>query len=90
MRDTLDDKCEEYQSLADDEKAELRDWKVIEWFRQSNTRVVKSMRDHLHVFPLRDSQLICAPAVPIAVPVPPVSISSSSVLLSLIVPPIPI
>ena len=47
MRDTLDDKCEEYQVIADNEKAELRDWKVIEWFRQSNTRVVKSMRDHL-------------------------------------------
>jgi hypothetical protein len=31
-KSTLDDKCEEYQKLTDDEKTEIRDWKVIEWF----------------------------------------------------------
>jgi CHASE3 domain sensor protein len=44
---TLDAKCEEYQNLTDDEQTELRDWKVIEWFRQSNSRVIKALRDHL-------------------------------------------
>jgi hypothetical protein len=46
-KSTLDAKCEEYQKLTDDEKTELRDWKVIEWFRQSNSRVIKPLRDHL-------------------------------------------
>ena len=46
-KSTLDDKCEEYQKLTDDKKTELRDWKVIEWFRQSKSRVIKALRDHL-------------------------------------------
>jgi hypothetical protein len=46
-KSTLDAKCKEYQKLTDDEKTELRDWKVIEWFRQSNSRVIKALRDHL-------------------------------------------
>ena len=46
-KSTLDTKCEEYQKLTDDKKTELRDWKVIEWFRQSNSRVIKAMRGHL-------------------------------------------
>jgi hypothetical protein len=46
-KSTLDAKCEEYQKLTNDEKTELRDWKVIEWFRQSNSRVIKALRDHL-------------------------------------------
>jgi hypothetical protein len=45
-KSTLDAKCEEYQKLTDDEKTELRDWKVIEWFRQSKSRVIKALRDH--------------------------------------------
>jgi hypothetical protein len=45
-KSTLDAKCEEYQKLTDDEKTGLRDWKVIEWFRQSNSRVIKALRDH--------------------------------------------
>ena len=40
---TLDAKCEQYQSLTDDEKADLRDYKVVEWFRRSNSRVVKAL-----------------------------------------------
>jgi hypothetical protein len=44
---TLDVKCEEYQSLSDDEKLNLRNYKVVEWFRRSNSRVVKAIRDHL-------------------------------------------
>ena len=44
---TLDVKCEEYQSLSDGEKADLRDYKVVEWFRRSNSRVVKALCDHL-------------------------------------------
>jgi len=27
--------------LTEDKKTELWDWKVIEWFRQSNSRVIK-------------------------------------------------
>jgi hypothetical protein len=46
-KSTLDAKYEEYQKLRDDKKTELRDWKVIEWFRQSNSRVIKALRDHL-------------------------------------------
>ena len=46
-KSTLDVKCEEYQSLTDDEKADLRDYKVVEWFRRSNSKVVKALRDHL-------------------------------------------
>ena len=46
-KSTLDAKCEEYQMLTDYEKTELRDWKVIEWFRQSKSRVIKALRDHL-------------------------------------------
>jgi hypothetical protein len=46
-KSTLDAKCEEYQSLTDDEKADLRDYKVVEWFRRSNSKVVKAMRYHL-------------------------------------------
>jgi hypothetical protein len=44
---TLDAKCEEYQNLTDDEQTELWDWRVIEWFRQSNSRVIKAMRNDL-------------------------------------------
>ena len=44
---TLDSKCKEYQALSSEKKAKLRDWKVMEWFSQSNTRVIKSLRDHL-------------------------------------------
>jgi hypothetical protein len=47
-KSTLDVKCEEYQSLSDDEKLNLRNYKVVEWFRRSNSRVVKALRDHLH------------------------------------------
>jgi hypothetical protein len=46
-KSTLDVKCEEYQSVSDDEKLNLRDYKVVEWFRRSNSRVVKALRDHL-------------------------------------------
>jgi hypothetical protein len=46
-KSTLDVKCEEYQSLSDDEKLNLRNYKVVEWFRRSNSRVVKALRDHL-------------------------------------------
>ncbi len=46
-KSTLDVKCEEYQSLTDDEKADLRDYKVVEWFRRSNSKVVKALCDHL-------------------------------------------
>ncbi len=46
-KSTLNVKCEEYQSLTDDEKADLRDYKVVEWFRRSNSKVVKALRDHL-------------------------------------------
>jgi hypothetical protein len=46
-KSTLDAKCKEYQKLTDDEKTELLDWKGIEWFRQSNSRVIKALRDHL-------------------------------------------
>ena len=45
-KSTLDVKCEEYQSLSDGEKADLKDYKVVEWFRRSNSRVVKALRDH--------------------------------------------
>jgi hypothetical protein len=44
---SLDTKCEEYQTLTDQEKTHLRKWKVTEWFRQSNARVIKALRDHL-------------------------------------------
>ena len=44
---TLDVKCEEYQTLSDEEKLNLRDYKVVEWFRTSNSKVVKALRDHL-------------------------------------------
>jgi hypothetical protein len=44
---TLDTKCEEYQALSDQRKTKLRNWKIVEWFRQANTRVVKALRDHL-------------------------------------------
>jgi hypothetical protein len=46
-KSTLDVKCEEYQSLSDDQKLNLRDYEVVEWFRRSNSRVVKALRDHL-------------------------------------------
>jgi hypothetical protein len=46
-KSTLDTKSEEYVSLSNDEKTKLRNWKVTEWFRQSNSRVIKAMRDHL-------------------------------------------
>ncbi len=46
-KSTLDVKCEEYQSLSDDEKLNLRNYKVVEWFRRSNSRVVKAICDHL-------------------------------------------
>jgi hypothetical protein len=46
-KSTLDVKCEEYQSLSDGEKADLKDYKVVEWFRRSNSRVVKALRHHL-------------------------------------------
>ena len=46
-KSTLDSKCEEYQALSSEKKAKLRDCKVMEWFSQSNTRVIKSLRDHL-------------------------------------------
>jgi hypothetical protein len=36
-KSTLDVKCEEYQSLSDDEKLNLRNYKVVEWFRRSNS-----------------------------------------------------
>lgn len=44
---TLDTKCEEYQALSDQKKTKLRNWKIVEWFRQANTRVIKALRDHL-------------------------------------------
>jgi hypothetical protein len=44
---TLDAKCEEYQSLSDGEKADLRDYKVVEWFPRSNSRVVETLSHHL-------------------------------------------
>jgi hypothetical protein len=28
-------------------KTKLRNWKIVEWFRQANTRVIKALRDHL-------------------------------------------
>ena len=46
-KSTLDAKCEEYQKFTDDEKTEIRDWKVREWFRQNNSRVIKALRDYL-------------------------------------------
>jgi len=45
-KSTLDVKCEECQSLSDGEKADLRGYKVVEWFCRSNSRVVKALRDH--------------------------------------------
>ena len=44
---TLDTKCEEYQALDDEKNAKFRNWKIVEWFRQTNTRVIKDLRDHL-------------------------------------------
>ncbi len=44
---TLDVKCEENQILSDEEKLNLRDYKVVEWFRTSNSKVVKALRGHL-------------------------------------------
>jgi hypothetical protein len=44
---TLDTKCEEYQALSDQKKTKLRNWKIVEWFRKANTRVIKALRDHL-------------------------------------------
>ena len=46
-KSTLHAKCEEYLKFTDDEKTDLRDWKVVEWFKQSNSRVVKALRDQL-------------------------------------------
>jgi hypothetical protein len=44
---TLDTKCEEYQALSYQKKTQLRNGKIVEWFRQANTRVIKALRDHL-------------------------------------------
>ena len=44
---TLDTKCEEYQAIRHQRKTKLRNWKIVEWFRQANTRVIKAIRDHL-------------------------------------------
>ena len=43
---TLDTKCEEYQAIRHQRKTKLRNWKIVEWFRQANTRVIKALRDH--------------------------------------------
>jgi hypothetical protein len=45
-KSTLDVKCEKYQSLSDDQNLNLRNYKVVEWFRRNNSRVVKAIRDH--------------------------------------------
>jgi hypothetical protein len=41
-KSALDVKCEEYQSLSDEEKLNLRDYKVVEWFRRSNWLCARS------------------------------------------------
>jgi hypothetical protein len=52
-KSTVDVKCEEYLTLSDDETLDLRDFKVVEWFRRSNSRIVKELRDLL---PKKDSE----------------------------------
>lgn len=44
---TLDVKSEEYTGLSDDDKKELRDFKVLEWFQAANRACIKALKDHL-------------------------------------------
>jgi cyclophilin family peptidyl-prolyl cis-trans isomerase len=36
-----------FTAAGDQKKTKLRNWKIVEWFRQANTRVIKALRDHL-------------------------------------------